>query len=68
MQTQPIQKLYKTAFYPTFNCYVKLVHAYTVGDQWNFYVYNSTEEIGHETIQEDGNFIASERELKHFAL
>lgn len=62
------QKLYSTAFFPLFNCYVKIVHAYQVGDRWLFYVYNKQEGIGKPEIAGGDNFIASEAELTEFCI
>lgn len=60
------QKLYKTAYFPIFNCYVEILHAYQHGDRWLFYVYNGEKGIGNPTIEIENNFIASEDELKGF--
>ena len=61
--------LFKTAFYPLFNCYVELKHAYQdVYGRWLFYVHNKTEGIGKPEISVEGNHIASETELTQFCL
>ena len=62
------QKLYCTAFFPLSDCYVKIIHAYQVGDRWLFYVYNEQEGIGKREVAGEGNFIASEAELKEFCM
>lgn len=68
MQWPPKQELYRTAFFPLFDCHVSIVHAYHVSGEWLYYVHNAQHGIGYPEIVIDGNFIAAEHELTNFVL